>query len=1392
MPEIKFNGRSLAIIPFANEKLLGYYYGNARIRIYYSQIKGIRIRPVEAFAWAKGLPTGPQMQTISTRTTVNHISRRKGDLHLYRNPESVVGLDLAGHSKYERIFFEVHNIPPARIAERIRRAVGRPLNILYFKRDQWFAPLRFLSSSRTINFNVSTIFVTGISISTNCARIRNTWGSIRIPAFARISCNSLSTSRRGLARDRDLDLDLESNFSIVISHQRKTQMAQLSRAGVVDTQTQITASHFDVLEGLLWIGTEQGRVLSLVPPTLALHTCGICVPGRLSVRQLLTADAGLLVLADYVLSLRRRHSLSPLWTVAPSHSDSFLSMVISDSDVLVSTTRGSLLCIGLKSGTVLRNFVPGDSFVSLNPGYVLMKRVSPTANSKILACASATGVLQFRDLRAPYAKVVARIEAHTAVICDFDISSSSILATCGYSLIGEMMVPETVVKLWDLRVSSSPKTLPSVLCEAESPPSFVRFGVAPGVLNFLGCQNSGKLISWIPAGVSNDTGGVSSPEYAMKTDLDGYMTGIEYCSTGDYLAVTSSAGTVSVWKSSDRIGDDDDDLRVNAYQRESDVANSLSEIIHVGDDTPLSTVGMPYYATTLLSATWPSSALVCEIGQPSPRIPKEILAAVKMSDFVGYAKTPGNLGFRRNQSARSVLNEAANRIAAALEEEEPKFRSEQEREGLKGKRSKGKTPFARDSPILESSTAFAIIPKPYRQVEIKYSKFGVEDFDFGFFNKTPYSGLETHIKNSYCNSILQLFFHTKPFREIAKAHISSNISGNNSPESNASNKLPQAMLQQTADVVCTKQSCLLCELGFLFRMLEDAKGANCQATNFLYVFGKLPQAAALGLFEQDAAVLAAAGSIGTTNASCSVMMHGFHRFILETVSSESGGADLKIAKNAVNGCSTLVQQAMGIPMVNSNICQGCEKEDMRETVQFVVDMGLKLQDDKDTSDIISFATLLENSLHKDAAAKAWCTGCNKYQLLTQSKQIKALPNLFSVNLKSVLPLLEDGEIHLDNMATWLPFRIALILEGAKLQVVELDKGDVFNIDEYGSADVAVYDLKGVISEIKVEDDPTKSHLVAHIFVDIESEWILFNDFFVQSIPSSDVRQFTKWKSPTVLQYSRVDLDSLIDYNRLTEKKSLENLLLRNPLINRRKDLTINYTPLKKNEMPLKAGVMVAIDAEFVALQKEETELHSDGSRSTIMPSKLGLARVSVLRGEDGSLFGVPFIDDYIAIQDTIVDYLTEFSGINLGDLDPSSSTRPLVPLKIAYQKLRYLVDIGCIFVGHGLKKDFRTINIIIPPAQIIDTVDIFFVKERQRKLSLRFLAWYLLKSDIQQETHDSIEDARTALLLYKKYLALKDAGTFKSVLDEVYEEGRRVNFKPVPPPTPVAGKTRTV
>ena len=224
-------------------------------------------------------------------------------------------------------------------------------------------------------------------------------------------------------------------------------------------------------------------------------------------------------------------------------------------------------------------------------------------------------------------------------------------------------------------------------------------------------------------------------------------------------------------------------------------------------------------------------------------------------------------------------------------------------------------------------------------------------------------------------------------------------------------------------------------------------------------------------------------------------------------------------------------------------------------------------------------------------------------------------------------------------------------------------------------------------------------------------------------------------------------------------------------------MTRAYSLLSPETEAPGVATLVAIDAEFVALQQEEVEIKADGSRETIRPSRLGLARVSVLRGS-GVDEGVPFIDDYIATTtEPIVDHLTAYSGIQPGDLDPALSTHHLVSLKVAYKKLWLLLHLGCIFVGHGLPKDFRIINIYVPRTQVVDTVELYFIRARQRKLSLRFLAWYVLREDIQSDSHDSIEDSRSALRLYRKYQEFQDAGVFVRILADIYARGRELQFK---------------
>jgi hypothetical protein len=82
-------------------------------------------------------------------------------------------------------------------------------------------------------------------------------------------------------------------------------------------------------------------------------------------------------------------------------------------------------------------------------------------------------------------------------------------------------------------------------------------------------------------------------------------------------------------------------------------------------------------------------------------------------------------------------------------------------------------------------------------------------------------------------------------------------------------------------------------------------------------------------------------------------------------------------------------------------------------------------------------------------------------------------------------------------------------------------------------------------------------------------------------------------------------------------------------------------------------------------------------------------------------------------------------------------------------------------------------DIFVPPEQVIDTVDLYFLKARQRRLSLRFLSWSILHENIQIDVHDSIEDAYSALKLYKAYHEMEEKGIFDQKWEELYKEGRQ-------------------
>jgi PAB-dependent poly(A)-specific ribonuclease subunit 2 len=293
------------------------------------------------------------------------------------------------------------------------------------------------------------------------------------------------------------------------------------------------------------------------------------------------------------------------------------------------------------------------------------------------------------------------------------------------------------------------------------------------------------------------------------------------------------------------------------------------------------------------------------------------------------------------------------------------------------------------------------------------------------------------------------------------------------------------------------------------------------------------------------------------------------------------------------------------------------------------------------------------------------------------------------------------------------------------------------------------------------------------------QWFLFNDFCVVPSDAREARQmYGKHKVPCLLFYHRIDLPMPKPLPHSNISNELFRKLTPDPLALNLPNPT--FKPLNfHSEVPYH-GQLLAIDAEFVSYAPAEKEVLEDGSELEVRPAQLGLARVSVVRGDSGPSHGACCMDDYVRTVEPVYDYLTRYSGLVHGDLDPAVSKHHITTLKHAYLKLRYLADSGCKFVGHGLKKDFRMANIVIPIENVVDTVEIFHFK-RQRKLSLRFLSSYLLGLDIQQGTHDSIEDATVALALYKKYLELENAGTFQETLLAIYTYGKQFGWDLVKP-----------
>ncbi|EAU33798.1 conserved hypothetical protein [Aspergillus terreus NIH2624] len=1059
--------------------------------------------------------------------------------------------------------------------------------------------------------------------------------------------------------------------------------------------TVATTIAFDDVMELLWVGNEYGRITSFYGPELQRYTSVRAHPvAEGIVRQILFHERGVISLSSRSVHMITRRGLTQ-WHVAHEEMVDLrcMSFTAQLNRVIVAGCQKVMFTIDIDKGVIVDK-LPTEY------NYTMMKK------SRYLCAATDTGsvnALSLSDFR-----VVKSWKAHGTAVNDMD-ARNDLLVTCGFSVrhLGSPIV-DPLANVYDLKTLSP---LPPIPFHAGA--AYVRMHPKLSTTSFVASQTGQLQVVDLmnPNSINLRQANVS------------FMLGIDISPSGEALAINDAECMVHLWGSPAKI-------HFNEMSKEVELADVTHRPppLDWSPDTPLNMIGMPYYHERLFSA-WPSH-LVFEVGSPPAPIDTGLIPYLRPAEIGHCAPNPKKTRRYQVENTRAVATTEPALIA-------PKFLSEKAREqskksdgsvaeaagALAGAKLNGE---AEDDPLLK-----------YSNVEIKYSRFGVDDFDFRFYNQTNFSGLETHIANSFTNALLQLLKFIPLVRNVALHHAASS---------------------------CVFENCLLCEMGYLFDMLEKANGQNCQATNLLKTFSSFREAASLGILEEN-----------LTNKSLSSAIQAVNRFFLGQIAHDF---------RTIMPNSDDLEQRLATIASESIQCRYCGNEIVRPGNSLVNELIYPNMDIKHTrrNPAFRFSNILRASIERETQNKGWCNYCRRYQPVGIRKSVHRMPLVMMLNAALNTPMAR----RLWAIPGWLPDEVGIVIDGGQTLCYEGE--DLRMRVQANMPGLIVYELVGVVTEIDIPEHQ-KPHLVSFINVAISSpepqpqnKWHLFNDFLVTEVDKDEALRFNQpWKVPCVLAFQVKDARHAMDDSW---KDALDTtLLFRDWSLNGGRPVESRVT-LSEDEKPT-PGTPMALDTEFVDLEKAEIDVKADGSQEIVRPSKSGLARVSVLRGS-GVREGVPFIDDYITIKEPIVDYVTQYSGIKPGDLDPRTSEHNLVPLKVAYKKLWLLLNLGCVFVGHGLASDFRKINIQVPKSQTVDTQYLFFHPGKSRRLSLRYLAWAVFKEYIQEEPadnnegHDSIEDARMALRLWKKFLEYEDAGIVSQMLEEIFREGSKLGFRPPP------------
>jgi WD40 repeat protein len=992
------------------------------------------------------------------------------------------------------------------------------------------------------------------------------------------------------------------------------------------------------------------------------------------------------------------------------------------------------------------------------------------SNGNVILVGGKDGKVRVYDNRFRSNKVIGTLDAHTGPVGDIAVHSGGILVlTCGFF---DRLIPSTtnpqstsnymsdpLVKIFDL-VSS--KLVGSMTMTISTPRRLLMIPSAwnPGVDRVMMISASGMVqINDIGSAVRPDSSPGQLLTLPMSSKYD-HISAVAASATGCLVACGSSLGNMLQLS-----------VDISEHQQYPTIHPTPIQLTIPSINPPPATrhlrINDPAIASSYLTLQYDGLPLASSFAESSflltkkyhlfsdRRIATELLQKAKKQDFMSTLSNPG-----------FPLNSLLSKTSTAYAKPDPRFITDNNNSRVKNNSQAAAVDIAgqnqANSPEIDLTES---IPFAYRRhVSVRSSDWKgsqpKHQMNYDYLNTMWYSeynatrsiGLENSCPNAYSNAMMQFLFRIPAIRE-------------------------HALRSQCKSFYYLNHLSLWCELGFVFHMLI-AQSRNLVENTSQYTIDRFIIPSNFQRTFQQLSEVAALGLLDHTQSDAQVRSSNFVRFFLQHLHAEVENELKQVvtSQDLDKKINHVVDEVFGFRIATSiTYLQSDIRDPPSISSSQSLDLTIQVPIDASLDHHHVFAMIIWKSLQRETKVRGWCSQSQSYERCLQTRSVLSIPELAGFLCSDPNAFAGDSWLNLcrSGSSCWLPSRMEIsMLRSAgrgddtvhRLMVscfylesdndcsvsqgkwLICDGQDIIASEEAFSSSPQCLasgegqswghhrlELLAVISNILSSG---KTHNVLHLnqgfptaAVDADKTWVLFNDFTITSSDIIDATCFPEYKRPVYVVYAKESF-------RLSESDVLDlspyampaTVLTSLPSLSSTPSLTIPQRLPAANEM-------VAFDGEFVSVELSNSKISADGQRIVNSDGRQVLARISIIDdAEAGKAQAQDYVrilvDDYVLPGEPVLDYVSRYSGITEEDLSPGSSRHPLISRRTAYLKLRFFIDRGCVFVGHGLQKDFEIANVVVRPSQIRDTVELWRLPG-QRKISLRYLASLMLDQGIQ-------------------------------------------------------------